>query len=121
MGRVKSNTNKKTAKEKLREKTTQEKLSEAKAKMDKKISDAKKEYADFKARLQKAKEVGYTSGVKDYDKMPKGRGMILTAQKNYGDAMRDIRKKDNLNNKINSGGKKNGKKSWCIKNKRNKN
>ena len=90
-----------------KEKTAKEKLSEAKAKMDKKISDAKKEYADFKARIQKAKEVGYRSGAKDAEILPKGKGVIGTAKKSYGQALKDSNKRDKLNDKLK--GNNNGK------------
>lgn len=91
----------------VKNKTLKQKTAEAKDKMKSKISKAKQEFKDFKARLKEANQIGYKSGANDYDKLPKGRGVRVSATAGYNSALKDSAKREKLSNKL--GGTKNGK------------
>lgn len=99
--------NKKTAKQVMTE--TKVKLSDAKDKMKRKIKSAKDSYKAYKQNIKLANKIGYSSGANDYDKLPKGNGVIGAAKKSYGKALSDGQKSYKLNTKL-SEGRKNGKK-----------
>ena len=81
--------------------TLSDKLSRAKNKMQEKIRSAKAEYKEQKEKLKKSYKVGYDSGAKDYDKIPKGKGMIQKAGKGYSKALKDSSKHEQLSKKLN--------------------
>lgn len=77
------------------------KLARAKNTMQEKIRSAKAEYKEKKEKLKKAHKIGYDSGAKDYEKIPKGKGMINKAGKGYSKALKDSSKHEQLSKKLN--------------------
>ena len=77
------------------------KLAKAKTSMQEKIRIARAEYKEKKQKLKKSYKVGYDSGAKDYDKIPKGKGMIQKAGKGYSKALKDSTKHEQLSKKLN--------------------
>ena len=91
----------------VNKKTAKQKLSEAKAKMKSKIEAAKETYRQTKQNIKTAQQIGYNSGVADFKKLPKGKGVNTAAKNGYGKALSDSRKHEKLTNKM-QGGNKNG-------------
>lgn len=91
-------------------KTLKQKAAEAKGKMKSKIVKAKQEYKAFKEHLKEASRIGYKSGVNDYYKLPKGRGMRASATVGYGIALKDSAKHEKLGDKIRGTNNAKGKK-----------
>ena len=94
----------------VKNKTLKQKTAQAKDKMKSKISKAKQEFKDFKARLKEANGIGYTSGANDYAKLPKGRGVRASATVGYNKALKDSAKHEKLGNKIKGANNAKGKK-----------
>lgn len=81
-------------------KTAKEQISEAKKKMQAKIRSAKESYKEYKKNVTLAQKTGYNSGARDYNVLPKGKGVKASATKGYKKAFSDSAKRDSLNKKL---------------------